>query len=139
MTKYVLDTNVISELRKQKPHGAVLAWMSGLVFEQMFVPASTFGELQTGIELTRKQDPTKAAEIEAWVEEISAKLQVLMMDVACFREWARLIQGQPAQLGADALIAATARVRDLTVATRDESDFKHFNVEVFNPFKFPRS
>jgi len=139
MTKYLLDTNVVSELRKQRPHGAVLAWYRSVGADQLFVCAATFGELQAGVEKTRQQDPQKAQEIESWIEEISQHSQSLFMDVACFREWGRLKHRKPDQILEDALIAATARVHDLTVATRDEADFKDFDVEIFNPFKFPRS
>jgi predicted nucleic acid-binding protein len=58
------------------------------------------------------------------------------MDPACFREWSRLMAGKPDALREDAMIAATARVQGFTVVTRDEKDFKHFAVELFDPFKF---
>jgi len=57
------------------------------------------------------------------------------MDQACFREWSRLMAGKPGVLREDAMIAATARVHGLTVATRDEKDFRHLGVEMINPFK----
>jgi len=63
---------------------------------------------------------------------------MIQMDTTCFREWGRLIHRKPDQVLEDALIAATARVHNLTVATRDEADFRHFDVDVFNPFKYPR-
>jgi toxin FitB len=64
VTRYLLDTNIVSELRKRKPHGAVLAWMDTLRPEQIFLSAVTIGELQAGAELMRKIDPAKGAEIE---------------------------------------------------------------------------
>src|SRR5277367_3108054 len=70
MKRYLLDTNVISEVRKPKPHGAVLLWLRELRAEQAFLSAVTMGELQLGIELTRRQDPLKAKEIEAWVDQL---------------------------------------------------------------------
>jgi toxin FitB len=110
VNKYLLDTNVVSELRKPKRHGAVVAWLDGLDASQMFLAAVTLGELQSGIELTRKQDPAKAQEIEAWVDGLAGSLQVLPMDGACFREWARLMHGKRGDLLEDGMIAATARV-----------------------------
>ena len=136
---YLFDINVISDLRKAKPHGAVLVWARSLPFEEVFLSTVTIGELQVGVELTRYQDPVKAAEIEAWIDNLVRQVQILPMDTVCFREWARLMRGRPTQLKADAMLAATVRVHRLTLATRNEADFKHFDVEVFNPFKLPKA
>jgi predicted nucleic acid-binding protein len=130
-----LDTNVVSEMRKQKPHGAVIAWLTDLRDEQVFLSAVTIGELQAGIELTRRQDPEKATEIERWVDQLEASYQILPMDTASFREWGRLMHGKSDELVEDGMIAATARKHDLIVATRNEDDFKQLNVQAFNPFK----
>ena len=135
MNKYLLDTNVVSELRKPKPHGAVVAWVDGLDASQIFLVAVTLGELQSGIERTRKQDPAKAHEIEAWVDGLAGSLQVLPMDGACFREWARLMHGKPGDLLEDGMIAATARVHGLTVATRNMRDFDRLGVRAVDPFR----
>ena len=70
MTRYLLDTNVVSELRRVKPHGAVLAWFNSLRVDQILLSAITIGELQTGVELTRKSNPEKAIEIENWLDQI---------------------------------------------------------------------
>ncbi|MFZ0958902.1 MAG: type II toxin-antitoxin system VapC family toxin [Candidatus Sulfotelmatobacter sp.] len=135
MIRYLLDTNVISEVRKTRPHGAVVAWMAALRPEQIFLSAVTMGELQDGVELTRRQDAVKASEIEAWLSTLEMSFACLPMDTACFREWSRLMAGRPDSMREDAMIAATARVLGLTVATRDEKDFKHLAVDIVNPFK----
>lgn len=135
MIRYLIDTNVVSEMRKPKPHGGALAWLQSLELGQGFFSAVTFGEIQKGVELTRQQDPVKANEIEAWATHLERASQVLPMDSACFREYARLMHGRSDSLAEDAMIAATARVHGLTVATRNESDFDHLGVSVFNPFK----
>ena len=135
MNRFLLDTNVISEVRKLKPHGAVLEWLSGLLQEQVFLSAVTLGELQSGIERTRRHDEKKAQEIEAWADLVAGSYNVLAMDAACFREWGRIREGNPERLAEDAMIAATAIVHDLIVATRNERDFHRFPVKVFNPFK----
>jgi toxin FitB len=132
----LLDTNIVSELRRVKPHGAVLAWMQTLRPEQIFVSAMTIGELQAGVELTRKNDTAKAHEIEDWLNQIEASLAALAMDSRCFREWARLMAGKSGAHSEDAMIAATGRVHGLVVATRNERDFRQFQVPVFNPFQF---
>jgi toxin FitB len=134
--RYLLDTNVISELRKSRPHGAVVAWLQSLAIEQIFLSPVTIGELQAGVELTRKQDAAKAHEIESWLTAVETTFAFVPMDSACFREWSRLMAGKPAALREDAMIAAAARIHGLIVATRDEKDFKHLGVEIINPFKF---
>ena len=136
MIQYLLDTNVVSELRKRKPHGAVLAWMDTLRPEQIFLSAVTIGELQAGVELTRKNDPAKAAEIENWLMAMEGAFSVIPMDSMCFREWARIKAGKSSELIEDAMIAATAQVHGLQVATRDEADFRRLGVVPFNPFQF---
>lgn len=138
MTRYLLDTNVVSELRKAKPHGGVLAWLASLRAEQVFVSAVTIGELQTGVELTRRQDTAKAQEIESWLASVETSFSVIAMDSACFREWSRMIIGRPDTLRQDAMIAATARVHGFEIATRDEDDFKLLGARILNPFKTPR-
>jgi toxin FitB len=132
---FLLDTNVISELRKAKPHGAVLAWMQNHKAAQKYLCAVTIGEIQAGVEVTRVQDTVKAREIETWLEELTAFFDVLPMDALAFREWARLMHRKSGALSQDAMIAAVAKTRGLTVATRNTSDFKTFGVAVVNPFK----
>jgi predicted nucleic acid-binding protein len=135
VNQYLLDTNVVSELRKPRPHGAVVAWVNDRQEEQLFLSAVTLGELQAGIERTRRQDPVKAGELESWADQLAASYQILAMDTACFREWGRILDRRPDELLEDAMIAATARVHHLIVATRNEADFKRLDVRIFNPFK----
>ena len=135
MTRYLLDTNVISEIHKPRPHGAVVAWFGGLRDEQIRLSAVTLGELQDGIERTRRQDAAKARAIEAWVDELENSSTVLPMDGRCFRETTRMMVGKQEDLFYDVMIAATARLHRLTVATRNERDFKHLGIDVINPFK----
>lgn len=132
---YLLDTNVVSELRKRKPHGAVLAWIENLPDEALYVSAVTLGEIQAGIEVTREQDPNRAAEIERWLDDLARTSQVIEVSGAIFRRWARLMHRRTDHHLEDALIAATALVRDLTVATRNTADFRPFGVDLVNPFQ----
>ena len=132
---FLLDTNVVSELRKPKPHGAVLAWIAQADDADLHLSAVTIGEIQAGIEITREQDPHKAAELSAWLDQLAAAYQVLPMDGRVFRDWARLMHRQSDTLYEDAMIAATARVHGLTVVTRNVAEFKALGVGVFNPFR----
>lgn len=135
MTRYLLDTNIISEMHKPRPHGAVAAWFDGLRDEQVYLSAVTLLELQEGIERIRKQDAAKAGAIEAWVDDLENSSTVLALDGRCFRETARMMVGKQEDLFYDVMIAATARTHSLTVATRNEKDFKHLGVKMINPFK----
>lgn len=135
---YLLDTNVVSELRKPRPHGAVVAWLESVEDSDLHLSAVTLGEIQSGIELTREQDSAKASEIEQWVDLVAASYNVLSMDAATFRVWARLMHRKSDTLYEDAMIAATATVHNLTVVTRNVGDFAHFDVKVLNPFKMAR-
>ena len=81
---YLLDTNVVSELRRPNPHQAVLSWIANIPADQLFLSAFTVGEIQAGIEITREQDGAKAEELEAWLGRVLASYGVLPMDAAAF-------------------------------------------------------
>ena len=133
---YLLDTNVVSELRRPRPHGAVLAWLQTVADKDLHLSAVTIGEIQAGIEITRDQDVAKAAEIEAWLTRVAATYNVLALDALVLRAWARLMHRRSITVFEDALIAATAQVYQFTVVTRDVKDFTPLGVKIFNPFKF---
>ena len=132
---YLLDTNVVSELRKHRPHGAVLAWFGAIEDAQLHLSAVTIGEIQVGIELTREQDEAKAVELQAWLEMVASSYNVLPMDGPAFKAWAQLMHRKSDTVYEDAMIAATAKIHGLTVVTRNVADFKSFCVPLLNPFK----
>jgi predicted nucleic acid-binding protein len=134
---FLLDTNVVSELRKARPHGGVLAWLNAIPESDLFISAVTVGEIQRGIELTRDQDQAKALEISEWADRLAATQNILPMDAQTFRIWARLMHHQSDALFEDAMIAATALVHQLTVVTRNTRDFAPFKVPVLDPFSQP--
>jgi predicted nucleic acid-binding protein len=113
---YLLDTNVVSEIRKLKPHGAVISWLEATPATQVFISAVVVGELQAGAERTKEQNRPKAQEIDSWIDRVCAVYEVILMQAAEFREWAKLNR--------------------LTVVTRNIKDFRRFPVETFNPFQF---
>jgi predicted nucleic acid-binding protein len=131
---YLLDTNVVSELRRTRPHGAVLAWLGGVGDENLHLSAVTIGEIQAGIEITRELDRDKAAEIEAWLEQVAETYNILNMDARAFRLWARLMHRRSDHLIEEAMIAATAAVHNLIVVTRNVRDFEGLGVQTLNPF-----
>jgi predicted nucleic acid-binding protein len=133
---FLLDTNVVSELRRTRPHGAVLAWRRSVPLHQIAIPAIVIAEIQDGIEITRKQDATKAQELDKWLDEVMDYYSILPAEGAIFREWARLMASKQDDLSGDAMIAATARVRHMIVVTSNVKDFDGLAVEVFNPFSY---
>ena len=132
---YLLDTNIVSELRKPRPSPAVVAWVQSVDDKDLFVSAVTIGEIQAGIELTREQKADKAEELEAWADQLAASFGILAMDARCFRRWAKLVHRQSNTLYEDAMIAATALEHNLTVVTRNVRDFARLQVPALNPFR----
>ena len=135
---YILDTDIVSELRKIRPYQGVVAWLEQCAEAELYLSAVTLGEIQAGIELTREQDAEKADLIESWANQIAQTYSILSMDAETFRVWAKLMHRQSDTVYEDAMIAATAMVHDLTVVTRNVRDFKRFEVSVLDPFVLPR-
>lgn len=131
---YLLDTNIISELRRPKPHGAVLEWYKNIADEDLYVSAVSIGEIQAGIELTREQDKKKAELLELWLQDIANAHNILPMTGATFILWAKLMHTLSNTVREDAMIAATAIEKKLTVVTRNTKDFRRFKITLLNPF-----
>ncbi len=113
---YLLDTNVVSELRKLKPHRGVVAWVQNVPEEALHLSAVTIGE------------------IEAWLDCVAKTYNVVSADALIFRRWAQLMHHRTDHHLEDALIAATALVRRLSVVTRNVDAFRPFGVRLINPF-----
>ena len=80
---YLLDTNIVSELRRPRPHPAVLDWVRHVSPERLHLSGVTIGEIQAGIEITREQDPAKAADLETWLDQVLATCRALAQDGRC--------------------------------------------------------
>lgn len=131
---YLLDTNIVSELRKPRPHVGVISWLDAVADNDLYLSVVTLGEIQAGIEITREQDEAKANKIEIWANQVAQTYNVLSMDAHTFRVWAKLMHKESNTVYEDAMIAATAMVHHLIVVTRNLKDFKRFDVQTFNPF-----
>ena len=119
---FLLDTNIVSELRRLNPHPAVLDWIRDVPSDRLYLSAVTIGEIQAGIEITREQDTAKANELEVWLDLVLAAYNILPVDAAAFREWGRLMHRQSDTLLQDAMIAAVASTHGLIVVTRNVRD-----------------
>lgn len=139
MKGYLIDTNVLSELRRPKRSSSVVAWFSSVSSDELYLSVLILGELRQGIESLRRKDPTAANALERWFngicEDFSEKL--LPVDAAIAERWGRLSQEQPIPT-IDGLLAATAAVHDLTIVTRNVADFERSGVALVNPFGFSR-
>lgn len=137
MKGYLIDTNVLSELRRPKRSPSVVAWFSSVSPDDLYLSVLTLGELRQGIESMRRKDPAAANALERWFNGICADFseKLLPVDVAIAERWGRLSHQQPIP-SIDGLLAATAAVHDLTIVTRNIADFERSGVPFMNPFEF---
>ena len=133
---YLLDTNVVSELRKRAPDPHVLAWYEKVQGSQLFLSALTIGEIRMGVERARRKDPVKAAALEAWLTRLTDAYgdRVVPVDSAITDAWARLSVPDPLPV-IDGLLAATAAVKNWTLVTRNTTDVQRSGVHSLNPFE----
>ncbi len=134
--KVLLDTNVLSEMRKPRPHGGAAAWFRAQAPTAIAVPSIAIFELQLGTEILRRQDGVRAQAFDAWIEEIILSSTILPLDERAARVAAQFIDRRSSELLPDAMIASIAKVNGLTVATRNIHDFERFDVPLVDPFKY---
>ncbi len=134
---YLLDTHVISELRKPQADKNVVAWAKSVIAPRMFISVITLKELETGVLRIERRDPAQGQVLRTWLKRHvmpAFDARILPVDAAVALRCARLHVPDQAN-ESDALIAATALVHGLTVVTRNVSDFKSSGVDVINPWE----
>jgi predicted nucleic acid-binding protein len=134
--KYLVDTNVVSELRKgARADANVRAWVGSLGDGDLYLSVLVLGELRQGIEGLRPRDPASASRLERWLDELvrDHAERILPLDAAVADRWGRL--NVPDRISAvDGLLAATALVHSMTLATRNVRHVKRTGVRLFDPF-----
>jgi len=133
---YLLDTNVISELRKgDRADANVRAWFGELGEEEIYLSVLTIGEVRRGVESARRRDPESATALDSWLARLAEahRDRILPLDRAIAEEWGRMNVPNPLPV-VDGLLAATAKVVGLTFATRNIVDVEGSGVELLNPF-----
>jgi hypothetical protein len=132
---FLLDTNVVAELRRPRPHASVLAWFDSVEDADLSLSVLVVGEIEQGVARLRRRDPRQATAHEAWLQtlrrDFADRLLPVTEEIAL--EWGRLSAGDPLP-AIDGLLAATALVHRLTLVTRNVSDFDRAGVRVLNPF-----
>lgn len=134
---YLIDTNIISEVRKGARCDAhVSAWYASIADEDLFLSTLVLGEIRKGIELARRRDADKAAALERWLREVESAFgaRVLGIDNAVSDQWGRMGAIRPVSV-VDGLLAATALTHGLTLVTRNDRDVAGLGAAVLNPFK----
>ena len=135
---YLLDTNIVSELRKPKADRRVKSWAQSLPAASFYISSICVLELEIGILLLERRDPTQGAVLRSWMDgHVLPAFQgrILAIDAAVAQRCAALHVPNP-RSDRDALIAATALIHDMTVVTRNIGHFKAMGVAVFNPWEF---
>jgi predicted nucleic acid-binding protein len=133
---YLVDTNVISELRKgENCHPSVAQWFRSLADANIFLSVLTIGELRRGVESIQRRDAASAARLNAWLQKIVAQHgdRILPVDLEAAEQWGQLNVPDPRPV-IDGLLAATALSRGMTLVTRNIKDIESTGVSYFNPF-----
>jgi len=135
---YLLDTNVVSELRKgERTDPNVASWFAGISPESIYISVLTVGEIRKGIEKIRPRDEAAAKSLDSWLKSLleANADRILPIDQAIAERWGHDNVADPLPV-LDSLLAATARVHDLTLVTRNIKDVKRSGVTLLNPFDF---
>jgi predicted nucleic acid-binding protein len=134
---YLLDTNVVSELRKPRPHPQVAGWYESHRHAEAYLSTLVVGEIRQGIERVRPRDARQADALERWLARLlpAYENRILPVTIEVAQEWGRLNAHSPPPPAVDGLLAATAKVHRLTLVTRNTTDVARTGVAVLNPFE----
>jgi predicted nucleic acid-binding protein len=132
---FLLDTNVISETRKQRPDPGVISWLRSMSTDQLFLSVLVIGEIRQGIERLARRDAKQAAALERWLAELVGVYgdRIVPVTTEVAEAWGRLNVPDPAPV-VDGLLAATALVHGWTLVTRNTADVAATSVRLLNPF-----
>ena len=134
----LIDTNVISEVRKgARCDPNVAAWYDQIDDAEIYLSVLVLGEIRKGVERARPGDPDRARVLDKWLATLIASFaeRILPVDQAVADEWGRMSASRPVSI-VDALLAATAKVHGMTLATRNVSDVADLGADVVNPFEY---
>lgn len=134
--KFLLDTNIISELRKKRPDASVLTWFDSVSGSDLYLSVLVLGEIRQGIERLKSREPKRVASYEKWLDELRHEFadRVLPISDAVALEWGRMVGRSPGIPAIDGLLAATAKNHGLTLVTRNVVDVARTGVALLNPF-----
>lgn len=133
---YLLDTSVVSEARRRYGDPRVAQWLRSVPHQELFLSALVPGEIRRGIDRLRARDPAQAEALDAWLEGIHRRFahRILPIDTTIAEEWGRLSAGDPVPV-VDALMAATAKVHQMVLVTRNVADVARTGVRLLNPWE----
>lgn len=134
--KYLLDTNIISELRKKSPDVQVIKWMENIDPAVLYLSCITVGELKMGALKKAKTDQVAGKLLSKWIDELVSRYeeQIVLVDLATCNKWAELLAIDSTN-AIDSLLLAQAATRNMVLVTRNIKHFKIFDIECLNPFE----
>lgn len=135
---YLIDSNVLSELRKPKCVEQVAGWFRRIASSELFTSVLVLAELRRGCLLVRRRDPVSADSLDSWISDLEAAFEdrVLAVSSTVANRWAELMVPDPVPV-IDGLLAATAMVHELTLVTRNTKDVARTGVDLLDPFQLP--
>jgi predicted nucleic acid-binding protein len=133
---YLLDTNVLSELRKTRRDERVATWVLGVEPDELYVSVLVLGEIEKGIELVAPRDRDRARALQGWLArlEVAFRGRTVPVDRDIAHEWGRMSAVRPIPV-IDGLLAASAKVRDLTLVTRNTKQLAGLGARLLDPFR----
>jgi len=132
--RYLLDTSILSEIRKSRGDEGVKRWVSATASDSLYLSVLVVAEIRRGVERLKGRDPEQAAVYEAWLDTVLCDYagRILSVDIEAADEWGRMSVPDPIPV-VDGLMAATAKVRGMTFVTRNTADVERTGVALLDP------